>query len=384
MAEIVIVMEAMSPGGAEIYTCQMAKYFAQQRSVIMINFGNFDLGSMLSCNYKYPSHGENEVAYLFIGKSLRNLGMGGVKKVISSLGFKPSTILFSKSWLSQGSLEAELALRLYSKRYVVMLHSVPQKTRMHRSWIFTGFGIKTSIRMMLPHSIICVSHAVRTSLETLYMVSSNKLRVVPNGVDTQRFRKIDATLRRHRREKLGIEAGAFLFGIISRLSPEKGIDTAIECFSNVVQSKYYHPPRMLIVGDGPERPRLENMVDEMGIGDLVKFLPFTYCPEEIFTIVDVVLVPSRSEGLPLTILEAFACEVPVIAFSTGGISEIFQGMSLGWLCPAGDRKAFLSAMADAITIPKEMLVEYGKAAREHVLRQFNLERALFELSEIVY
>jgi L-malate glycosyltransferase len=117
--------------------------------------------------------------------------------------------------------------------------------------------------------------------------------------------------------------------------------------------------------------------------DRVKFAGFTEKPWEVYPAFDVFIMPSRTEGLPLALLEAMACGCPSIAMGVGGIPEIITEKGLGWIVQPGDRVGFLAAMRGAVESDPGERGRMGWRAREHVVRHFNAKEQFFKLTELI-
>jgi D-inositol-3-phosphate glycosyltransferase len=193
----------------------------------------------------------------------------------------------------------------------------------------------------------------------LYGAPEEKIVVIPPGVDTNLFRPIP---NRRAREWVGsFDEKTVLF--VGRIDPVKGIDTWFRAMRLVVDADPTLRTRMcvcLIGGDldedidpDSEMARLEQLKDELGLGDLVTFLgsraqtslPFYY------SAADVVVMPSRYESFGLAALEAMACGTPVVASDVGGLSYIVRDGETGFLAPEGDAQAFADCILDILQHP---------------------------------
>jgi glycosyltransferase involved in cell wall biosynthesis len=178
---------------------------------------------------------------------------------------------------------------------------------------------------MLQHvdRITVVSNGLRDELEK-HRIPAGKISVIPNGVDTGQFRLMDKTQCRGR---LQLDSGQPLFVYIGRLSPEKSVTTLIEAAARLIDSG--RQVNLALVGDGPERARLENLVATLGIGGRVRFVGKVEHAEVSLWMgaADFVCLPSIREGCPNVILEALGCGRPVVASRVGAIPDIVSGES---------------------------------------------------------
>jgi len=157
-------------------------------------------------------------------------------------------------------------------------------------------------------------------------VPAEKIAVIPNGVETERFRPCDAG---QARESLGLAREGRFITCVSRLSREKGLDTLISAFAQLPQGD----ARLLLVGDGGERGALETQAAKLGVRERVEFAgdrPHAEVPTWLAAS-DVVALPSRMEGCPNIVLEAMASGRPVVASRVGGVPELLTSEALGFM-----------------------------------------------------
>ncbi|MGA2231326.1 MAG: glycosyltransferase, partial [Tepidisphaeraceae bacterium] len=147
----------------------------------------------------------------------------------------------------------------------------------------------------------CVSQDIADSAR--YWVRPSKLCVVENGVPTSDVDQVN--FRAETRAAMGIPFDAPVIGIVARLNEVKCQDLLIRAFSNVRSS---HPhARLLLVGDGPTRQSLNDLTVQLGLTSVVHFAGYQSKPERFLQAMDIFVLPSRLEGMPLAILEAWAC-----------------------------------------------------------------------------
>jgi glycosyltransferase involved in cell wall biosynthesis len=192
--------------------------------------------------------------------------------------------------------------------------------------------------------IIVVSNATKNYVLRLG-ADSEKIRVLHNGVDVNRFRPLTG-VKDEMRKKLGISKDSSVVLTVRRLVYKNGIDTLIESAKIAVKKN----PRLffLVVGKGPDFEKVKEKIEELGIQENFRLtgfisdeaLPFYY------NVADFFVLPSKSgEGLPLVALEAMACGLPVIATNVGGISEVMEE-GYGKLVPPNSPDSFAEAILE--------------------------------------
>jgi glycosyltransferase involved in cell wall biosynthesis len=169
-------------------------------------------------------------------------------------------------------------------------------------------------------------------------IPADRIRLVENGIDTSRFRMKDRGMLR---EELGIPEDAFVFGGVMRLSEEKNPVGLLEAFARIAQEC----PRawLVLAGDGPQRQEVERLARELKLGERMRLLGARRDVENIYPGFDCFVLPSLTEGLPLALLEAMACECPIIASRVGQIPAVLEDLPVS-LVTAGDTSGLTEAM----------------------------------------
>lgn len=188
-------------------------------------------------------------------------------------------------------------------------------------------------------AVIAVSEAVSRHAQRLG-ASRNRIHLVPNGVDHDRF---------HPRPRTGDGLERPLVLCVGRLIANKGPQVLIEALGRPPGTK----ADVVFVGDGPMRGELERRVEELGLRDRVRFEGQSYDVAGWLQQADVLVRPSFTEGLPLTVLEAMASRVCVVASDIAGNADLVRDGESGLLFPVGDAGALAAALDRAISDPQE-------------------------------
>lgn len=198
---------------------------------------------------------------------------------------------------------------------------------------------------------------------------ADKVVVIPNGIDTGRFhpRPVNQRLQ----QELGLDPDAPVAGIVAALRPEKNH----EMFLRVVASVCHKLPaaRFLVVGDGPERPKVESLARELGVADAVRFLGTRSDVEEVLSLVDVLLLTSHMEANPTCLLEAMAAGKAVVATRVGSVAETVEPGRNGYLVSPGDWQAMAGYVLELFG-DRHRAAEMGRAGREHVIARWTVDR----------
>ena len=213
------------------------------------------------------------------------------------------------------------------------------------------------------HEYTCVSQHLEQWL--LKTVSVKKpVSQIYNGVDTRKFcpgEEGDAI-----RAQLALPENTFLVGVVGRLDPIKDHPTLFHAFTDI--KKVNPDARLLVVGDGPERPHLESIA-----GNGIIFLGNRLDIPIILQALDVFILPSLNEGISNTILEAMAAGIPVIATDVGGNPELVADDVAGFLIPPQDASAMAAALLKYSNNP-ELRTRHGKHGRMRAIQHFSVEK----------
>ena len=183
--------------------------------------------------------------------------------------------------------------------------------------------------------IIHISHAVQR-----YFNYKNNLKTIPQkvihyGINPEEFDLSRKTETKNLRLKFKVHKNALVFCTISRLVPQKRLDTLLKAFSMYLIRTKKHC-QLLIIGDGKLRNKLKAQAENLKISDHIIWLPFTDDIPELLSIIDVFVLTSEYEGLGLVLLEAMAAKKPVIASKVSAIPEIVSDGKSGHLFNFGD------------------------------------------------
>jgi L-malate glycosyltransferase len=210
---------------------------------------------------------------------------------------------------------------------------------------------------------------------------TERVAVIPNGVDLARFHKRDGRSALH--GELGLPATAPIIGVLARLAPCKGLEVFLDAARIVANS--FPDARFLVVGDQgsvpdgdgavrPYRQILEERVVRLGLTDRIVFTGFRLDVPELLAEFTVSVLPSiTGEGLPNSVLESMAAGLPVVATNSGGTGEAVENKQTGLLVPPGDAAALAQAIMALLAEPL-LGLRMGEAGRRRVAERFSLNR----------
>lgn len=209
----------------------------------------------------------------------------------------------------------------------------------------------------LADNIITVSSSIASRIKKMNFVSRNKVKVIYNPVNIEKIHK----LRQGAGREVLLREGLPCVGTVTRLSPEKGTHFLLHGFKELLDKV---ESRLVIVGGGPEKGKLEKLAAELGLAEKVVFTGWVEDPFKYLAVMDVFVLPSSWEGFPNVILEAMACGVPVIAAdSAGGIREAIQHGVNGLLIKPGSPNEIAEAVYGLLSDTKKRRAITEEASR---------------------
>lgn len=224
-------------------------------------------------------------------------------------------------------------------------------------WVVTNhgrrFGFRLSIYNLLDSLIVRRADRIIAVSEEIYKrikakgIGDGRIYLVENGVNLERFsKKVLDSLK----ESLGIKKEALVVGTIGSLSKEKGHLYLMKAIPKVVQK--VPKTTFLLIGDGRERSFLEETTSKLNISDRVIFAGTRKDIPEILSILDLFVLPSLKEGLPMSLLEAQAAKVPVVATRVGAIPNVIKNGVTGILVPSKDSATLSDAIIQILSNKK--------------------------------
>lgn len=195
-------------------------------------------------------------------------------------------------------------------------------------------ALRNTVKYGIDKSTITTAVSDSLRKETMELIEPSKdIKTIYNFIDEERYHPVDSTLLRHH---LGIKKSEKVIIHISNFRSVKRIPDLIRAFSKIVSAV---PSKLLLVGEGPEMPRIRRLVDNLGVTDHVLFTGKRDDLPELLSLSDVMVLPSEKEAFGLVLLEGFACGVPAVGTTAGGIPEVIEDGINGFLIPVGDPDA---------------------------------------------
>jgi glycosyltransferase involved in cell wall biosynthesis len=207
---------------------------------------------------------------------------------------------------------------------------------------------------------------------------ADKLRVISNGVDVEKFhpRWPVASLQ----EEFCLAPGTPVVGIVAALRPEKNHELFLQAAKLVHEA--LPTAKFLVIGDGPRRAELECYARDLGLNEAVRFTGTRGDMAEMLSLVDVILLTSHMEANPASILEAMACEKPVVATRVGSLPETVLDGQTGYLVPPGDAYELAGRTLDLLCHPDHAAL-LGRAGREQVIAHWSVDQMVKGYQDLI-
>jgi sugar transferase (PEP-CTERM/EpsH1 system associated) len=218
---------------------------------------------------------------------------------------------------------------------------------------------------------VAVSEVLRDRVCKTLRIEKARVLVIPNGIDVERFYHPEK--RFEKRKTLGIELGSFVIGNVARLVPLKNHKFLIDVFKEV--RKEFANARLCVIGGGPVLGDLRNYASRLGLADKAMFLGERIDVPELLSAFDLFVLPSLTEGISMTLLEAMAAGIPVMASDVGGNPEIVENDCTGFLMPVNDTKAWVEGIKRVI-VDGGQKEAFSAAGRSRVRVKFSLAAML--------
>lgn len=244
----------------------------------------------------------------------------------------------------------------------------------HKPIIITEHGLYSKfktilINLILSHfvyKIVCVSNGVKTSL-IKQGINKKKLIVIYNGINLHLFKH----------NKQNFKTKNLNLGFVGRLVPEKNIFSLLDLMPRIINE--FKNVNLLIVGDGILRKKIQNYIDNLNLSSHIKIAGYKQNKEVVKLLkkIDLLILPSDKEGLPISVLEAMASGLPVVATDVGGVSDAVVNNKTGLLVQKNSKNALFNAIS-VLLKDQDLRRKMGLEGKRRVKKYFNIQRMIKE------
>jgi glycosyltransferase involved in cell wall biosynthesis len=242
------------------------------------------------------------------------------------------------------------------------------------SWSYEGRVRRIVDRELIARradAVVAVSPSDRLRMIEVERIPPEKVVFIPNGIPDTPLGDGEWV-----RRELGLEASDSVVGTVCGLRPEKELETTLRALGHLAPNR--RGLRFVVVGDGPERARLERLADELGVP--TTFLGHRANDEmpDLLAAMDVLVLSSRFEGMPLAVLEWMAAGKAIVASRVGGIPSVVEDGEEALLVPPRDYVSFADAIVHLLDDPGERR-RLGEAAQRRQRAQFRFEQTIAQI-----
>jgi glycosyltransferase involved in cell wall biosynthesis len=216
--------------------------------------------------------------------------------------------------------------------------------------------------------VAAISSGVADAL-TRAGVASERIVLIPSGVDCERFGPPSPSERDEARDALGLGAGDIAIGTVGALEPRKGHRYLLQAIAELARSRA--GIRCFIAGDGSARPALQADIRRLGLEPAAHLMGRMHDPRTLLWALDIFALPSLKEGLGVALLEAMACGLAVVGSNVGGIADAIEDRRSGILVAAGNSSDLAVALG-TLAENRDLRAAFGAAARKRVEERFGM------------
>jgi glycosyltransferase involved in cell wall biosynthesis len=259
------------------------------------------------------------------------------------------------------------ALRLFVRVPVLVstIHSISDGGRLRIA------AYRLTNRLVDQMTIVSEAAAERFIRERI--MPPGLLRVIPNGIDTDRFQQVPSAARGSLRQALGLDQ-QFVWLAVGRFVPAKDYPNLLHAFARVCER--VPDTVLLLVGRGALQGETEALVKSLGLERQVRFLGVRQDVPELMRAADGYVLSSAWEGMPIVLLEAAAAALPIVATAVGGNEEVVRQGETGLLVPPKDNDALARAMLQLMEMSEAARRSMGRRGLEHVQTEYGLNRVV--------
>ena len=228
--------------------------------------------------------------------------------------------------------------------------------------------------------LIAVSPEVRDDLVRLGVARPEKFVVIRLGIELdERVGAAGEAARRETRRRLGVPTDSFLIGWVGRMTAVKRTEDVLLAFKGVLDRGV--DARLCLIGDGPDRQRLERRAHELGIVRRCLFVGYQGDVAPYYEAIDALLLPSANEGTPVSVIEALAAERPAVATRVGGVPDVVREGVDGYLVDVGDAGTLAERLVELAGDPDKRDA-MGREGRRRVLARYSVDRLVEDVDNL--
>lgn len=386
---VCFVIDSFQVGGANKLTLQTIKLLSRDKfNVSVISLISKD--NNLEFVGSYLNDNETKIHLL----NIQNSSLFGVIKDLKNL-LKECDIINSVLEASNFYCSVLSTFFLRNKIFVCTMHGVDPdnindiyfEKNIKEKWTFKRKIKLKYIQWILFRSyehFITVSISIREFAKNKYNLKESKVTAMYHGIDITEMKmspdEEDTGKHSHTfMESFNLKDNDFILAYIGRLTYAKGLEELLISFKEL--SGNYDNFKLLLIGDGERRSFLENYIKDNGLADNCHVTGFLYDISVVYSLIDLFVLPSYAEGIPLTLLEAMFNSKVTLSSNVGGIPEIVQNNVNGFIFPTGDFCIFADRVIN-IYENKNKMDDLKISAKSSVIEQFDINKNVQKIEDL--
>jgi glycosyltransferase involved in cell wall biosynthesis len=359
---IALMLESDGPGGAEIFLLQSAEEL-RSRGYSVYPVLPADKTGWLAEQFR--DRGFSPGTFRIDGA----VDWGCVRRLATDLEGAGVEVVHSHEF--DMAVYGAAATRLLRKRHVITMHGNQTMTDALRRRIALRWAFWAS------EATVAVSEETRRHLIETIPVPEGRVQTIPNGIPDPAGDPAGP------RAEFGLKEDEVVLVAAGNLTERKGHIVLLRALAVLLQQGIQVPWRLIIAGEGPERPKLEAFIEEASLGERVHLPGYRSDVGDLQAAADILVMPSLWEGLPLAILEGMYSGNAVVASRTSGIPEAVRDGVDGILCPPGEVDSLAAALRTLLEDP-ELLQRMGSSAEERARDRFSIERMMDDYERLYW
>ena len=375
--KIINLLSRMNIGGPSVHTVLLTKYLDSEKFQSMLVSGSL-------------SEGEGDMSYLVDQYKIEHRTIESLQREISFIhDFKAILELYKLFRQEQPHIvHTNLAKAGMVGRVAAWFAGVPIILHTYHGHVFSGYfsKAKTSLYIyierymaFLSTRIIAISNMVKKDICSVYNIASEKkISVIPLGFELSSMEPLDK-YKGTFRKNFSIPDEAPVIGIVGRLTDIKNHSLFVDIANLLL--KQNNEIHFLIVGDGELRTVLENKVKELDLSNVIHFTGWVSETAKMYADMDLMLLSSKNEGTPVTVIEAMYYKIPVVSTNVGGLPDLIMDSKSGFLVNSFIAEDYIEVILKLIS-SEHLRDQIGLEAHKFIRNQFNVNRLVQDITEL--
>jgi glycosyltransferase involved in cell wall biosynthesis len=375
--KVINVLSRMNIGGPTIHAVLLTKYLENEK------FHSFLISGSLS-------QGEGDMSYLVDDYTIEHRSIKSLRREISLVDDIKAIKELYKIFRSEKPqiVHTNLAKAGMVARLAAWLARVPVILHTYHGHVFSGYFSprKTFVYILIERlmalvstQIVVISEMIKKDICVVYkIVSEKKVSIIPLGFELTKMESVN-NYRGTFRKQFSIPNGVPIIAIVGRLTAIKNHQLFVDIANLLVQKK--KQIHFLIIGDGEMRGQMEQKVEALGIVENVHFTGWVTETAKMYADVDIMLLTSKNEGTPVTVIEAMYYTIPVVSSNVGGLSDLIDNGKTGFLINSLVAEDYIEVILKLLASDQDRH-NIGKAGHIFIADHFNIDQLITNMDDL--